>query len=459
MNIKKVIIGSAVGCVVAIMATAQTKTTNIIDEVVWIVGDEAIFRSDVEEQYSQMKLEGTNIQGSPYCVIPEQIAVEKLYLHQAKMDTIEAPETMLSAGVEKRLNAFIAGLGSRERVEAYFHKSIPDLKEQLREVMRTQYIIGQVQESLTKNIKSTPSEVKKYFNSLPADSVPYIPLQVEAQIITFNPRIPQQEIEDVKARLRDYTERVQSGQSEFSTLAIMYSEDGSSVQGGELGFHGKADFVPEFANVAFSLNDPKKVSRIVETEYGYHIIQLIEKRGDQVNVRHILLTPHVSSKDLEDTRVRMDSLRNEIVRGTFTFEEAAQYASQDKDTRNNKGIMMNQTNGSSRFEMKDLPQEAAAMIEKMEPGDISEAFIMKDVNRNKDVIAIVRLTNRIPGHRATLSEDYNLIKEMYESNAKEEAITEWLEKKIRTTYIKIEDGWQNCDFKYNGWLKETNDNK
>lgn len=429
------------------------KTSNVIDEVIWIIGDEAIFRSDVEEHYSQLKLEGGELPPNPYCAIPEQLAVEKLYLNQAKADTIEAPESMLNSAVEKRLNSFIAGLGSKERVESYFRKSIPDLKSQLHDVIRTQYLIGQVQEALTKDVKGTPAEVKKYFMSLPEDSIPYVPMQVEAQIITLNPVVPQQEIEDVKARLRDYANRVNSGESDFSTLAIMYSEDGSSMQGGELGFHGRADFVPEFSNVAFNLNDPKKVSRIVETEYGFHIIQLIEKRGDQVNVRHILLRPKVSSEDLQEAVTRLDSLRSEINNGKYTFENAAKFVSQDKDTRNNKGIMINKESGSTRFEMQQLPAEAAMRIASMKPGDISEAFVMKDVAKNKDVVAIVKLTQRIDGHRASLAEDYNMLKDMYENHAKEEILKKWIEKKIRETYVRIEDGWGDCEFEYKGWVK------
>ena len=396
--------------------------------------------------------EGTHIEGDPYCVIPEQIAVQKLYLHQAKLDTIEAPEAQVAAGVDKRLNFFIANLGSKEKVEEYFNKPLPQLREQLMDVMRTSYITDQVQSQLTKNVKGTPNEVRKYFDALPEDSIPYIPMQVEAQIISVNPVIPQQEIDDVKARLRDYSDRVNKGEAEFSTLAILYSEDGSNMQGGELGFHNRADFVPEFSNVAFNLNDPKKVSRIVETEYGYHIIQLIEKRGDQVNVRHILLTPKVSGKELTDATVKLDSLRKEIVAGKFTFDEAARFVSQDKDTKNNRGVMMNMQNGSTRFEMQDLPPEVARKVELMQPGDISEAFIMKDQKKNRDVVAIVKLSTRIPGHKATLADDFNLIKQMYENHEKEKVITRWVEQKIQDTYVKISDGWDKCEFRYKGWI-------
>lgn len=451
MKIRKLTAAAAI--VSAICAIAAPVKKNVVDEVAWIVGDEAIYRSDIEDAYQSMRSEGTPIGGDPYCVIPEQLAVEKLYLHQAKIDTIEPPEKQVQASVDKRLEYFITNLGSKEKVEEYFHKSMAQLREQLIDVMRNGYIMDQVQTNLTKNVKSTPNDVRKYFNSLPEDSIPYVPMQVETQIITVNPIIPQQEIDDIKARLRDYSERVNNGESEFSTLAILYSDDGSAMQGGELGFHSRGDFVPEFSNVAFNLSDPKRVSRIVETEYGYHIIQLIEKRGDQANFRHILLTPKVSTKELTDAVVKLDSLRKEIVAGKYTFEEAARYVSQDKDTKNNKGIMMNALSGSTRFEMQDLPNEVSRKIELMQPGDISEAFIMKDPKKNRDVVAIVKLTARIPGHKANLSDDFNLIKKLYEAHAKERIITEWVEKKIKDTYTKISDGWENCEFRYKGWIK------
>lgn len=444
---------AALATLTAIASLAQTKT-NIIDEVAWVVGDEAIFRSDIEEQYSQLRSDGSLPKGNPFCVIPEQMAVEKLYLHQAKLDTVEAPVAQVNAMVERQINFFIANLGSREKMEEYFRKPLPQIRKQLAEATRNRYIIEQVQSSLTKDVKATPADVRKYFDRLPADSVPYVPMQVEAQVITINPVIPQQEIEDVKARLRDYSDRVNRGETDFSTLAIMHSEDGSAMQGGELGFRSRSDFVPEFSAVAFNLSDPKKVSRIVETEFGYHIIQLIEKRGDQANFRHILLTPKVSTKELQTSVERLDSLRKEIVAGKITFDMAARLISQDKDTRNNKGIMVNHKTGTSRFEMQDLPVEVARHLESMKEGDISEAFVMKDVQRNKDVVAIVRLTKRIDGHRANLSEDFNQLKQMYEASRKNEILSDWVEKKIKDTYVHIEEGWDDCDFRYKGWMKK-----
>ena len=452
MKLRKLFI-PATACV-ALCAIAAPVKRNVVDEVAWIVGDEPIFRSEIEEMYTQMRSEGQNIVGDPYCVIPERLAVEKLYLHQAKLDTVEASEGQVQSEVENRMQFFVQNLGSKEKVEEYFRKPYAQLRESLAEMMRNNYIVSSVQNNLTADVKATPNDVRKYYASLPEDSIPYVPMQVEAQIVSINPVVPAQEIEDVKARLRDYADSVNRGESKFSTLAIAYSEDfNSAMQGGEIGYTGRSGLVPEFANVAFNLNDPNKVSRIVETEFGYHIIQLIDKRGDQVNVRHILLTPKVSQKDLSEATVRLDSLRKEIVAGKYSFEDAARYVSQDKETKNNKGIMMNEQTRSTRFEMQDLPPEVARRIELMQPGDVSEAFIMKDAKRNKDIVAMVKLTTRIPGHKANLADDFNMIKEMYENKQKSDILHDWVEQKIKDTYVNIAEDWRNCEFQYKGWIK------
>lgn len=433
---------------------AISAQNNIAEEVAWVIGDQIIYKSDIEETYQQMQYERTPINGNPYCVIPELIAVEKLFLHQADLDTVEVQNSMIQQQVDSRINYYITNLGSKEKVEQYFRKTIPQMREDMTEQWSNQSRVQQVQASLTKNLKITPSDVRKYFNSLNEDSIPYVPLQVEVQIMTINPTIPRQEIEDVKARLRDYSNRINKGESEFSTLAILYSEDGSSVRGGEIGFMGKGHLEPEYAAVAFNLNDTKKVSKIVETQYGFHIIQLIEKRGDRINTRHILLRPKVSEKDLTDAIARLDSVRNDILDKKFTFEEATEVISQDKDTKNNKGIMVNGEVGTTRFDMSQLPQEISREINNLQPGEISKPFIMKDPKRNTDIVAIVKLTNRIEGHKANLSDDYQQIKSMYEKTAKDKIIADWIDKKISDTYIRIEDGWKDCEFEHKGWLKK-----
>ena len=421
---------------------------NVAEEVAWVVGDEPIFKSEIEEQYMQMQYERSNIQGNPYCVIPERIAIEKLFLHQAKIDSIDIPESMVVQQTERRLNFFINNLGSKEKVEEYFRKSMPELREQTMSMVRDQATIQEVQSNLTKGVKPTPSDIRKYFNSLPADSLPYVPLQVEVQIVSINPVIPQQEIDEVKARLRDYANKVNNGESEFSTLAILYSEDGSSVYGGEIGFMGKTELFPEYANVAFNLNDTKKVSKIVETDAGFHIIQLIEKRGDRVNTRHILLRPKVSDKDLTDAITRLDSIKSKIDPGKVSFEEAALYVSQDKDSKLNKGIMTNEKTMSPKFEMADLNPEIGKIVDKMEVGDVSEPFVMTNPKTNREMVAIVKLTRRIEGHKAELAEDYQLVKGMYENSQKQKIIADWIKEKQKKTYVRIEEGWRNCEFQY-----------
>lgn len=431
---------------------ALAANNNIVEEVAWMVGDQPIYKSEIEEAYQQMLYEKTPLKGDPYCVIPERMALEKLFLHQADIDTVEVQESMVAQAVDQRLNYLVTNLGSKEKVEEYFRKPYAEFREQMSESMRNQYRIQQVQSNISKDLKVTPSDVRKYFSTLPDDSIPFIPLQVEAEIITINPRIPQQEIDDIKARLRDYADRVNRGESEFSTLAILYSEDGSSVRGGEIGFLGKGHLEPEYAAVAFNLNDPKKASKIVETQYGFHIIQLIEKRGDRVNTRHILLRPKVAATDLNDAVARLDSLKAEIIAGKFTFEEAT-VVSQDKDTRNNHGRMVNAESNTTRFEMSQLPQEVAKKINDMEVGEISDAFVMTDPKRNCDIVALVKLTARIPAHKANLSDDYQTIKGMYENAAKQRMVDEWIAKKIKDTYVKIEDNWIDCEFEHDGWLK------
>lgn len=428
---------------------------NVIDEVVWVVGDEAIYKSEVEEQYRQMQYDGQRIDGDPYCVIPEQLAVQKLFLHQAKLDTITVPDATVFQQVEARINYLIANIGSKEKMEEYFKKPVTEIREELANIIRDQGTVQEVQRTLVKDVKITPAEVRRFYNQLPSDSIPYIPLQVEVQIITLNPKVPQQEIDNVKARLRDFSDQVNRGERDFSTLAVLYSEDrGTAMMGGEMGFVSKSNLVPEFADVAFNLNDPKKVSKIVETEYGYHIIQLIEKRGDRINVRHILLRPHVSEKDITDALERLDSLRTDLVDNKkFSFDEITQFVSQDKDTRNNKGLMVNPQTGNPKFEMGQLPQDVAKVVADMQVGDISKPFVMTDERKNKEVVAIVKLKSRIEGHKANMSDDYQTLKAIVEEKKKTEILNEWLAKKQNETYIRIKDGWRNCEFRYDGWIK------
>lgn len=426
---------------------------NIIDEVVWVVGDEAILKSDIEQARLQAQYQGIKFSKDPYCVIPEQMAVQKLFLHQAEIDSIEVADTGVLSMVDKRINYYVQQVGSKEKFEEYMNMTSTQIREKWREEVRNEMIADKMKQEIVGDIKVTPAQVRRYFNQLPPDSIPYIPTQVEVQIITQQPKIPQAEIDRVKARLRDFTERITSGETQFSTLARLYSEDpGTARQGGEMDFMGRGQLVPEFAAVAFNLTDPKKVSKVVETEYGFHIIQLIEKRGDRIKVRHILLKPQVSEEDLNASVAHLDSIANDIRTGKFTFESAALYLSDDKNSKNNNGLMPNSATGTSRFEMGQLPQEIAVVVDKMNIGEISEAFTMIDAQNGKEKCAIVKLKTRIPGHKATITDDYQRLKAVVLEKLQNEKIQKWIAEKQKTTYVRINEKWKNCDFEYPGWI-------
>lgn len=346
---------------------------SIVDEVIWVVGDEPILKSDVEMMRLQAEQEGMTWHGNPDCAIPEQLALQKLFLHQAAIDSIEVSESEVTSNIDRQIDAWIQYAGSKEKLEEYRKMSVTQMRQQLRDDARNQFLVQRMKEKLVEDVKVTPADVRRYFANLPADSLPFVPTEVEVEIITKQPKISQEEINRVKEDLREYTERVTSGKTSFATLARLYSEDpGSARQGGELGYTGRGMLDPAFANVAFNLTDPKKISKIVESEYGFHIIQLIDKRGDKVNVRHILRTPKVSEEEVEATRLRLDTLANEIRDGKAKFEDAAMYVSDDKDTRNNHGLMstFGEDGVTSRFQMKQLPTEVARQVEGMKVGVI-----------------------------------------------------------------------------------------
>lgn len=429
--------------------------TNIVDEIIWVVGNEPILLSDVEETRISSEAYGQPVD-NPYCTIPEQIAVNKLFVHQAELDSVTVSESDVIRAVDNRINESIQAFGSREALEQMYGRSVSQMRENLKKQYREQMMADEVRQKLTTDVKATPAEVREYFKNVPNDSLPFIPTQVEVQIITSVPEVPRAEVERIENKLREYARRVNSGEADFSTLAKFYSEDGSARNGGELGYMGRNQLVPEFANVAFTLNDPKKVSKIVRSEYGYHIIQLIDKKGDKINVRHILLKPHIDDSEIEKGIARLDSIANDIRANKFTFDAAALALSDDKDTRNNHGLMANvdQQNGtvSSRFEMQDLPADVAKVVDTLSVGQISRAFRMTN-DKGQEVCAVVMLKNRIEGHPANMTEDFQTLRDVVVNKRKEEMIEQWIKDKIKTTYVRISPDWRNCKFHYEGWVK------
>ncbi len=442
-------------------ATTQTikeqdvNSKSVIDKVIWVVGDEPILMSDVEAMRLQSELEGVKWNGDPDCIIPEQIAVQKLYLHQAAIDSVDVSEAEISSEIEQQINYWVQQIGSKEKLEEYRKMSIAQMRQQMHDDFKNRMLIQEMRRKLVKDITVTPSDVRRYFDKLPTDSLPSVPTAVEVEIITMQPRIPIEEINRVKDELRNYTERVTKGEASFSTLARLYSEDpGSARQGGEMDYVGRGMLDPAFASVAFNLTDSKKISKIVETEFGYHIIQLLDKRGDRIKVRHILRKPVISNEMVEATKQKMDSLLTDIKEGKATFEAAAFHVSDDKDTRNNQGLMVNNANGerTSKFQMKDLPTEIAREVEKLQPEELSNVFEMVN-EKGKKVCAIIKLKNRIPAHKATITEDYQVMKNVVLAKEREKFLRNWVINKIKTTYVRMDEQYKNCNFEYQGWIK------
>ena len=451
-------ISGASGITADTTAADSVQIGTVIDEVIWVIGDEAILKSDVETYRMQAAMEGVKWSGDPDCIIPEQIAVQKLFKHQAQIDSIEVTDADVAAEVEQHINYWLEMVdGSRERLEEYRHKPLSQIRNDLREELKDRQMVQKMKRKLVEDIAVTPADVRRYFNDLPEDSLPFIPTEVEVEIVQMTPKIPAEELNRVKDELREYTDRINRGDASFSTLARLYSEDpGTARRGGELGLSGRGMLDPAFATVAFNLTDPKKVSKIVESEFGFHIIQLIEKRGDKVNVRHILRKPVVSDEAIERTLGRLDSIADDIRAEKFTFENAASMLSDDKDTRNNKGLMSNsdpQTGRiTSRFKMQDLPPEVAKVVDTMQVGQVSRSFqLIKQ--RGKTVCVIAKLKNRIEGHKASISEDFQTLKEVVQQRRQNDRIHQWVVDKIKSVYTRLNNGYQDCKFEYEGWIK------
>ena len=428
---------------------------NVVDEVIWVVGDEPILKSEVEITRMQAAMEGQRWQGDPDCTIPEQLAVQKLFLHQAAIDSIEVTENEISQQIEARIDYMVSQIGSREKLEEYRKQSLSQIRQSMHDDLRDQIMIQRMKEKLVKDIAVTPAEVRRYFKELPPDSIPFVPTEVEVQIISQTPRISPEDINRVKDELRDYTDRVNRGETSFQTLARLYSEDpGSRRTGGEMDYVGRGMLDPAFAAVAFNLTDPKKISKIVESEFGFHIIQLVDKRGDKIKVRHILRKPVVADSAIQQSLARLDSIANDIRAGKFTFEEGASVISDDKDTRMNRGLMANRTEDgqTSRFKMQELPAEVAKVVDTLQVGQISAPFQMIN-ERGKTVCVIAKLKSRTDGHKATITEDFQTMKAAVLEKRRQDKLHAWVVDKIKNTYVRLSDRYRDCKYEYEGWVK------
>ncbi|MBS2211129.1 peptidylprolyl isomerase [Carboxylicivirga mesophila] len=428
--------------------------TNVIDEVIAVVGDNAILKSDIEHQYEQALVEGANYAGDLKCHLFEQALISKLLLNQAKLDSIEVGENEVVNQVDQRINYFIQQIGDKEKLEEYFNKSLLQIKRDQMEMVRTQMLTQRMQQEITKDIKVTPADIRGYYRNLPKDSLPMVPTQFELQQIVLHPKVDQKEIDRVKTLLRDFQKQVNEGR-DFATLAVLYSEDkGSATRGGELGWMPRSGLVPEFASVAFNLQDKKKVSKIVETEFGFHIIQLIDRKGERINCRHILIKPKVNQSAREEANATLDTIRGLITDETMSFEEAALRFSMDKDSRTSGGQMVNPQTGTSKFEIAQIPVEINKQLQNLKEGEVSPSFFMLDERKGQETYRLIKLKRKSEPHKANLKEDYQLLQSMLENSMRQETLDKWIKTKQQETYITVDKNWVNCDFEYDNWVKE-----
>ena len=423
----------------------------IIDRIIGVVGDQIILQSDIENQYIQLKARGyRGNEEKTKCSIFEDQLAQKLLLNQAKVDSIEITESQVEMEINRRLQAFINQIGSEKQLEDYYKKSILEIKEDFRELIRDQLLTEEMQRNIAGEITVTPSEVKKFYKRAPKDSLPLINSQIEIRQIVKIPPFSEEAKLEVREKLLNLRKRIINGER-FSTLAVLYSEDkGTAIKGGELGFTNKADLVTEFANSAFSL---KKgiVSTIVETEFGYHIIKLIDRRNDQVNVRHILMKPKTSPEAKQQAKSFLDSLSRIIRTDSITFKNAARGYSDDTDSRLSGGIIINPRTGDTKFEMDQLDKEMYYVIKDMKTGEISEPYETIDKNGNL-VFKIVSITSRSKPHTANLKNDYKILQELTIQSKQQEFFGNWIKDKQKNTYTRIVDDYQTCIFSNKGWL-------
>lgn len=427
--------------------SVKAQEAQVIDRVVAVVGQNIILQSDIEAQYRQFRLQG-GIKGSASsirCEILEDLMFQKLMLNQAEMDSITVTDEQVESEVDGLISYFISQLGSQENLEKYYNKTMKEIKEELRRVRKDMMLVQQVQQSILAGVEVTPSEVRKYYYDIPDDSIPMVNSKYEIAQLVKKPPISLDQKLEVKDRLYQMRKRILNGER-FSTLALLYSEDpGSAKKGGELGFHGKGEFAPEFEAAAFNLRDGE-ISEVIETEYGFHIIQLIERRGEFINVRHILLTVKVSPEALQTAYNELDSIADLINNDSITFDEAVRRFSDEND-RINGGILINPNTGSTLFDASELDQQVSVAINKMEVGEISSPVAMK-TSDNKDACRILYLKRKTMPHKANLKDDYSLISDLAMQRKREETINKWIANKSQKAYINICDDYKDCDFMF-----------
>ncbi len=435
-----------------LITTSVTAQDKVVDQIVAIVGGNIILKSEIERMHIEQQAQGVTSEGDMKCEILENYLVDKLLVAEAELDTlIEVTPSQVNQRMDQQLAMYVSYMGSEKAVEDYFKKSIVEIKAEMKEGIRNQLLSQQMREKIVKDVTVTPSEVRFNFRSLKNDEIPTIPTQYEYAQITFQPTIDLEEDNRIKMKLREIKTRIEGGSS-FATMAVLYSEDGSAKDGGIIGYLGRAELDPAYAAAAFNLKDDK-ISNVVRSAFGYHIIQLVDKKGDKVNTRHILIKPKISVEAKEIAHNRLDSLAKMIRNNEIRFEEAAGIFSYDKNSRNNAGIVINPNTMSSKFSAEDLDPDASKVITKMNVNEISSPFETIDKESQSTVFKIIKLVKKTDSHKADLQNDYQQLAEMYLSKKKEMVFNEWIGKQQSETYIRIDATYANCNFNFNNWIK------
>jgi peptidyl-prolyl cis-trans isomerase SurA len=424
---------------------------NVVDKIIAVVGNQVVLKSDVETRFLQLQAQGyTSGSVDLKTEIFEDLLIQKMMIAQAAIDSVEVTEQEVENDLDRKMQMYVQRIGSKEKLEQFYGKSLLEMKNDLRDDNRNELIKERMQAEITKNIHITPAEVREFYNQMNKDSLPIIAGKLEVQQIVRYPQVTDDEKDRIRNRLRGFRDRVHNGES-FSTLAVLYSEDpGSARQGGELGYMPRTDLVPEFANVAFNLKTDK-VSKIVETEFGFHIIKFIDRKGERINVRHILLKPKIEEAKRNQATSRLDSIADLIRSEKLDFDEAAFYFSADKDTRNNGGLIVNPYTGSSQFEKDNMPPAIAQQVNTLKINEISEPFL--DVSGGKDAYKIIKIKSETKAHSANLSDDWSIFENMLTSKKQQDILNKWIKDKQANTYVHIDDSYKNANFRFKGWIK------
>lgn len=445
---RKLVAGILLATSVSAVSLAQDKT---IDQIVAVVGSNIIMKSDVESMYLQEQAQGVVSNGDMKCDILEDFLVQKLLLAEAELDTtIEVTDSQINQNLDQRMQYFVQHLGSEKAVEQYFKKPITEIKANLEEVIRNQLLTNQMRNKIEGKVQVTPAEVRYHYRNMKPGDIPMVQPQVEYAQITVAPKISLEEENRIKARLREFKKRIENGES-FATLAVLYSEGPSAPNGGELGYMGRAQLDPAYAAAAFSLKGDR-VSNVVKSDFGYHIIQLIDRKGEQINTRHIILKPKPTPEAMQEAYDRLDSLANFVREQDISFANAALHYSYDKDTRNSGGVVINPQTMSTQWKKDQLDPDVSKVLDGLKVNEVSDPFKTID-DKQRTVYKIVKLISRTNQHRANLQEDYQMLSDEYLAQKKQEALNKWISEQQAKTYISIDNTYANCNFKFKDWIK------